>query len=326
MTVALSLKSFLLALNALTLFLVGTPVRADYPDKPIRVVIGYSPGGSADNLMRPVANRLSKLLGQPVIMDYKPGAGGVIAAELVARSPADGYTLHLTDSGPITIVPNLRKTSYNPRTDFTPLAMVGSGGTVILIPAKSQATSLKSLVTLMQQNPSAWSYGTSGVGGVAHLAGEQFKAASGVSINHVPYKGGALAMTDLIGGHVPVLFSSLGAAINHIDGGRVIPLAVTSANRSSSLPNVPTLAESGFAGFDSTIWFGMVGPANLPTKVMDKLVPALTAALNDAAVQADIRKEGYDTMVYTPLQMRSRIEQDLTNWGKTVKSANISLD
>lgn len=326
MTVALSLKTFLLALNALTLFLVATPVRADYPDKPIRIVIGYSPGGSADNLMRPVANRLSKLLGQPVIMDYKPGAGGVIAAELVARSPADGYTLHLTDSGPITIVPNLRKTSYNPRTDFTPLAMVGSGGTVILIPAKSQATSLKSLVTLMQQNPSAWSYGTSGVGGVAHLAGEQFKAAAGVSINHVPYKGGALAMTDLIGGHVPVLFSSLGAAINHIDGGRVIPLAVTSANRSSSLPNVPTLAESGFAGFDATIWFGMVGPANLPAKVMDKLVPALTAALNDPAVQEDIRKEGYDTMVYTPAQMRARIAQDLSNWGKTVKSANISLD
>lgn len=326
MTVALSLKTFLLALNALTLILVATPVRADYPDKPIRVVIGYSPGGSADNLMRPVANRLSKLLGQPVIMDYKPGAGGVIAAELVARSPADGYTLHLTDSGPITIVPNLRKTSYNPRTDFTPLAMVGSGGTVILIPAKSQATSLKSLITLMQKNPSAWSYGTSGVGGVAHLAGEQFKAAAGVSINHVPYKGGALAMTDLIGGHVPVLFSSLGAAINHIDGGRVIPLAVTSANRSSSLPNVPTLAESGFAGFDATIWFGMVGPANLPAKVMDKLVPALTAALNDAAVQEDIRKEGYDTMVYTPAQMHARIAQDLSNWGKTVKNANISLD
>ncbi len=319
-----ALRNFLLALPIL--MLAAMPVRADYPDKPIRVVIGYSPGGGADNLMRPVAERLTKLLGQPFVMDYRPGAGGMIAAEVLARSPADGYTLHITDSGPMTIVPNMRKTSYNPLTDFTPIAMVGSGGTVVLVPANSPATSLKILVEMMKQKPLAWSYGTSGVGGVGHLAGEQFKTAVGVNINHVPYKGGGPALTDLMGGHVPVLFSSLGSAASFIKSGRVIPLAVTSATRSSLLPDVPTLAESGFPGFDATIWFGIVAPAGLPAKVMEKLVPAMTAALADPAVQEAIRREGYDTMTFTPEQMRTRIAQDLSSWGKTVKNANITAD
>ena len=306
--------------------LISTPVRAEYPDRPIRMIIGYAPGGGADNLIRPVADRLSKLLGQPVAMDYKPGAGAAIAAELLARAPADGYTLHITDSGPMTIVPNMRKTGYNPLTDFTPLAMIGDGGTVILTGQNSPASNLQNLIDLMKRNPSAWSYGTSGIGGVGHLAGEQFKAAAGVSINHVPYKGGAPAIADLLGGHLPVLFSSLGSAASHIKAGRVIPIAVTSSKRSSMIPNVPTLAELGFAGFDATVWFGIVGPAGLPPKVMEKLLPALTTALQDPAVIEAIRKEGYEPMSFTPAQMKTRISQDLSSWGKTVKSANITID
>jgi tripartite-type tricarboxylate transporter receptor subunit TctC len=309
-----------------SLGLISTQARADYPEKPIRMIIGYAPGGGADNLIRPVADRLSKLLGQPITMDYKPGAGGVIAAELLARAPADGYTLHITDSGPMTIVPNMRKTGYNPLTDFTPLAMIGSGGTVIVTGQNSPASNLKGLIDLMKQKPAAWSYGTSGIGGVGHLAGEQFKAAAGVSINHVPYKGGAPAVADLLGGHLPVLFSSLGAAAAHIKAGRVTPIAVTSAKRSSMFPDIPTLSESGFAGFNATIWFGIVGPAGLPPKVIEKLLPALTAALQEPAVQEAIRKEGYDPMNFTPTQMRTQISQDLSSWGKTVKSANVTMD
>ncbi len=315
-----------LLLPLIALGLSAASVWADYPDKPIRMVVGYAPGGGADNLIRPIAERLSKILGQPIVMDYRAGAGGVIAAELLARAPADGYTLHITDSGPMTIVPNMRKTAYNPLTDFTPIAMVGGGGTVIVTPANSPATDLKKLIEFMKQKPEAWSYGTSGIGGVGHLAGEQFKAAAGVNITHVPYKGGAPAMVELLGGHIPVLFSSLGAAASHIKAGRIMPLAVTSAKRSSLLTETPTLAESGFVGLDASIWFGIVGPPGLPATVMDKLVPALNTVMREPEVQATIRKEGYEPMLFTQAEMRLQISQDLTRWGKTVKDANVTME
>ena len=318
------LNSWLLVLGAMAI--AAGPALANYPDKPLRMVVGYPPGGGADNLIRPIAERLSKILGQPIVMDYKAGAGGVVAAELVAKSPPDGYTLHITDSGPMAIVPNMRKTAYNPLTDFTPISMIGGGGTVILTPPNSPATDLKALIELMKQKPGSWSYGTSGIGGVGHLAGEQFKAAAGVNIVHVPYKGGAPALVELMGGHVPLLFSSLGSASAHIKAGRVLPLAVTSARRSSMFPETPTLAESGFPGFDASIWFGIVGPAGLPAPVLDKLVQALAVVMRDPAVQEAIRKEGYDPMLFTPAQMRTQMGQDLVMWGKTVKEANVRIE
>lgn len=321
----------MLKISSLLFFCVAlavpaTSALADYPDKPIRMIIGYPPGGGADNLMRPIGDRLSKILGQPIVMEYRAGAGGVIAADLVAHAPPDGYTLHITDSGPMTIVPNLRKTGYNPLTDFTPVSMVGGGGTVIVVPPGSPATDVKSLIELMKQKPDTWSYGTSGIGGVGHLAGEQFKAAAGVKIKHIPYKGGAPAIVELMGGHLPVLFSSLGSAAAHIKAGRLVPLAVTSATRSSMFPDTPTLAESGFPGFDASIWFGIVGPAGLPDRVMGKLLHALNAVMQDPSVQDAIRKEGYEPMLFTPAQMRTQISQDLTRWGKTVRDANVTIE
>lgn len=176
----------------------------------------------------------------------------------------------------------------------------------------------------MKDKPDTWSYGTSGIGGVGHLAGEQFKIATGTQINHVPYKGGAPAIVELMGGHVPVLFSSLGSAASHIKAGRINALAVTSLKRSSMFPDVPTLAESGFPQFDASIWFGIVGPANLPSAISDKLVAALQTALQDNAVQESIRKEGYETMAMTPNQMKAQIAQDLNRWEKVIKEAKIS--
>jgi len=299
---------------------------ADYPEKPIRMIVGYSPGGAADNLIRPLSDRLSRILGQSIVMEYHPGAGGAIAADILAKSPADGYTLHITDSGPMTIVPRMKKTSYNPLTDFTPLAMVGSGGVILVTPSNSSATNVKKLIELMKEKPGTWSYGTSGIGGVGHLAAEQFQIATGTKLTHIPYKGGAPAIVELIGGHVPLLFSSLGAASAHIQAGRIKALAVTSSKRSSMFPDVPTLAESGYQNFDASIWFGVVGPAKLPQGILDKLLPAFNTALQDPTVQEAIRKEGYDLIKMTPAQMQKQITQDLDSWGKVIKSANITYE
>jgi tripartite-type tricarboxylate transporter receptor subunit TctC len=318
------LKSLLTTAFCLTALV--SPVSAEYPDKPIRMVVGYAPGGAADKLVRPITDRLARILKQPFVMDYKPGAGAALAAELTAKAPADGYTLHITDSGPMTILPHMRKLGYDPLSSFTPISMVGGGGVIVVVLPSSKATDMKSLIELAKKDPKNWSYGTSGVGGVGHLAGEQFKAAAKINIDHIPYKGGSPAITELLGGHVPLLFSSLGAAASHIQAGRLRALADSSGKRSSMFPDVPTMAESGFPGFDASIWFSIVGPAGLPKEVMDKLVPALTNVMKDPEVILAIKREGYDPMPMTPQQTAERIKSDFELWGKTVKSANITAD
>ena len=312
--------------TAFCLTALVSPVSAEYPDKPIRMVVGYAPGGAADKLVRPITDRLARILKQAFVVDYKPGAGAALAAELTAKAPADGYTLHITDSGPMTILPHMRKLGYDPLSSFTPISMVGGGGVVVVVLPSSKATDMKSLIELAKKDPKNWSYGTSGVGGVGHLAGEQFKAAAKINIDHIPYKGGSPAITELLGGHVPLLFSSLGAAASHIQAGRLRALADSSGKRSSMFPDVPTMAESGFPGFDASIWFSIVGPAGLPKEVMDKLVPALTNVMKDPEVILAIKREGYDPMPMTPQQTAERIKSDFELWGKTVKSANITAD
>lgn len=312
--------------TAFCLTALVSPVSAEYPDKPIRMVVGYAPGGAADKLVRPITDRLARILKQAFVVDYKPGAGAALAAELTAKAPADGYTLHITDSGPMTILPHMRKLGYDPLSSFTPISMVGGGGVVVVVLPSSKATDMKSLIELAKKDPKNWSYGTSGVGGVGHLAGEQFKAAAKINIDHIPYKGGSPAITELLGGHVPILFSSLGAAASHIQAGRLRALADSSGKRSSMFPDVPTMAEAGFPGFDASIWFSIVGPAGLPKEVMDKLVPALTSVMRDPEVILAIKREGYDPMPMTPQQTAERIKSDFELWGKTVKSANITAD
>lgn len=312
--------------TALSFIVICPPASAEYPDKPIRMLVGYTPGGAADKLIRPVTDRLSRIFKHPIVVDYKPGAGAALAAEMTAKAPADGYTLHITDSGPMTILPHMRKLGYDPLTSFTPVSMVGGGGVVVVVLPTSKATDMKSLVELARKDPKSWSYGTSGIGGVGHLAGEQFKASAKLDIDHIPYKGGSPALSELMGGHVPMLFSSLGSAASQIQAGKLRALADTSSKRSSMFPDVPTMAEAGFPGFDASIWFGIVGPAGLPKEVMEKLVPALAGILKDPEVIAAIKREGYDPIPMTPQQTADRIKSDFELWGKTVKSANITAD
>ncbi len=302
-------------------------VAADYPsEKPIKMVVGFTPGGAADKLARPVADRMAKFLGQTIVMEYKPGVAGGIALELVARAPADGYTIHLTSQGPMTFGPSLRKANFDPLNDFTPIGMVSSGGSLIAVLPTSAAKDVKSFIALAKANPAQWSYGTSGIGGSGHLAAEQFKLVTGLQIAHVPYKGGAGALTDLLGGHIPILFSSIGSIATNVEAGQVKALAVSSLTRSSLFPNVPTIAESGFPGFDSPVWFGVVAPAGLTANVTSKLVAALNAAMGDSEVLRIIRQDGYEPLKMTPEQMKAAIQTELKQWAELINRTGMKAD
>ena len=302
-------------------------VAADYPsEKPIKMVVGFTPGGAADKLARPVADRMAKFLGQTIVMEYKPGVAGGIALELVARAPADGYTIHLTSQGPMTFGPSLRKANFDPLNDFTPIGMVSSGGSLIAVLPTSAAKDVKSFIALAKANPAQWSYGTSGIGGSGHLAAEQFKLVTGLQIAHVPYKGGAGALTDLLGGHIPILFSSIGSIATNGEAGQVKALAVSSLTRSSLFPNVPTIAESGFPGFDSPVWFGVVAPAGLTANVTSKLVAALNAAMGDSEVLRIIRQDGYEPLKMTPEQMKAAIQTELKQWAELINRTGMKAD
>jgi tripartite-type tricarboxylate transporter receptor subunit TctC len=226
----------------------------------------------------------------------------------------------------MTFGPSLRKANFDPVKDFTPIGMVSSGGSLIAVLPTSPAKDVKSFIALAKANPTQWSYGTSGIGGSGHLAAEQFKIETGLQISHVPYKGGAGALTDLLGGHIPILFSSIGSIATNVEAGQVKALAVSSLARSSLFPDVPTIAESGFPGFDSPVWFGVVGPAGLPAAITAKLVAALNATMDDPEVLKIIRQDGYEPLKMTPEQMKDAIQTELKQWADLIKKTGMKAD
>src|SRR4051794_22662725 len=257
-----------------------------YPTKPIRVFVGYAPGGSADAGIRPLAKVLEPVLGQPMIIEYKPGNAGGVAMEYIARAPADGYMLYYADSGPLTAAPHLGKVGYDSVASFTHLGHVCGSGSLLVVHPSTPFNSVADLIAASKREPSKWSYGTSGVGGPHHLSGEYFKSVTGASLLHVPYKGGGPAMTELMSGQIRMLFSSLGPAVGAVKSGKIRPLAVTSLTRSAAFPDVPTMDEAGaqdsrlsaLRGFDSTAWYGLAGPAGLPKEVIARWTQALAKA------------------------------------------------
>ncbi len=296
-----------------------------WPDRPIRIVLGYPPGGAADGTARPLEPKLQSLLGQPLLFDYRPGAGATIAAAFTAKAAPDGYTLHFIDSGPMTILPNGKRLPYDPFESFTPIGMVCAGGTLLVAHPSVSAKNVQELIALAKASPGALSYGTSGVGGAGHLAAELFQSMTGTRMTHVPYKGGSQAVADLAGGQVPLLFSSMGTAIPFVQSGKIKALGVTSLSRASGLPDVPTVAEQGLAGFEASVWFAMVGPAKLPAEIVAKVNAALSAALAEKGVQDAIRKQGYEPVPGSPADMARQIRIDYDKWGKVIRDANISF-
>lgn len=297
-----------------------------WPAKPIRLILGYTPGGAADAIARPLIAKMEPVLGQPLIIEHRPGAGATVAAQALAAAAPDGYTLHLVDAGPLTIVPHVNKVGYDPLAGFTPIGLACAGGTAIVAHASLQARSLAELIRIAKAQPGKLSYGTSGVAGAGHMAAELLQLVAQVKLVHVAYKGGGPAMTDLLGGHIPVLFASMGTAVPHIKSGKVVALAVTSTTRVPAVPEVPTVAELGYPGFEALIWFGIVGPARLPADITAKVNAALNTALEDKGVQEAIRGLGYEPAPTSPAQFAAVIRNDLEKWRKVVREANIKAE
>jgi len=297
-----------------------------YPDKPIRMILGYPSGGSADGSLRPLQPKMEAVLGQPIIVDYRPGAGATIAVDLTAKAAPDGYTLHLVDSGPLTILPNGKKLPYDPQKDLTYIGNACGGGALIVVHPGVPAGNMQEFVKLAKAKPGFYSYGTSGVGGAGHLAAELLQAMTGIELVHVPYKGGNQAAVELMGGQIPLLFASMGTAVQHVASGRMKPLGVTSDRRAGVLPNVPTVAEQGYPGYEASVWFGLVGPPGLPAAIVATVNKALGVALANPEVQEQIRRLGYDTMPGTPQELQARVAADLVKWGKVIREKKIIFE
>ncbi len=296
-----------------------------WPDRPIKLVLGYPPGGAADGTTRPLEPKLQSRLGQPILFDYRPGAGATVAADYTSQAAPDGYTLHIIDSGPMTILPNGKQLGYDPFKSFAPIGMVCAGGTLVAAHPSVTANTVEELIALAKAKPGSLTYGTSGIGGAGHLAAELLQSMTGIKLIHVPYKGGNQAVTDLVGGQIPLLFSSMTTAIPYVQSKKIKAIAVTYPSRASALPDTPTVAESGLAGFDASVWFAMVGPAGLPADIVAKANQALNAALAESNVQEALRKQGYEPVMGTAQDLAAQIKSDYDKWGKVIREAGISF-
>lgn len=298
--------------------------QAEWPTKPIRLIIGYPPGGTIDALARGLTPELARALGQPVIVDNKPGAGQALAAELLAKADADGYTIGLVDSGPLTISPHLRAAAFDPLKSFTPIGSIANLPLVIVASNETGVSTLQGLVKAAQQKPGQLSYASTGMGSMHNLTGEYLKSMMKLDIVHVPYRGTALAAPDVISGRVSLSVTGVSSGLGLIRDKKVKAIGVTSPRRSPALPDVPTLAEQGAAGFDSQGWVALFAPAGVPPHVASKLGAALRVALKDPAfVQQEVGRGGNEILSGTPEELSMMMSRDHARWGKLIREQGI---
>ena len=313
---------------ALAILLVCvTPVMAqDYPVKPIRLVVGFPPGGGADGAARLVAQKLNETWRQSVVVDNRAGAGGNLAAEIVARSTADGYTLLMTSPGPVAINPSLLKLPYNPRTELAPVTLVAFGPNVLVVNPASSATSLKELIALARGSSNRLNYGSSGVGTTPHLSAELLKLMAKVDMVHVPYKGAGPAAIDLVAGRLDLMIVSAPTVLNLVRAQRLKALAVTSLARLSVLSDVPTFNEAGLPGYEAGVWWGLLAPAGTPAALINKLHQAVAAILQTSDTRSRISAEGAEVVGNTPKAFGEFIQKETIKWAGVIKAAGIKVD
>jgi tripartite-type tricarboxylate transporter receptor subunit TctC len=298
----------------------------NFPTKPVRLLIPYAAGGAVDILGRTLGDELSKRWGQPVIIENRTGAGGTIASQVVAKSDPDGYTLVIVASGHA-INPYLyKKLPYDTFKDFTPISLLGSSPNMMMVAATSPFKTVADVIAAAKAKPGSLSYGQSGIGTSTHLAGELFKSMAKVDISTVSYKGGAPIINDLLGGHLPLSFNNIPESISQIRAGTLRPLGVTSAKRAAVLPDVPTIAESGVPGYDTAVWWGLLGPGKMPADLAAKISKDCAAALNSPAVKQRLDNLGATVAGTTPAEFDKYIRAEYQKWGPIIKAAGIKAE
>ena len=320
------LLAFAVAITALSCT-TQSALAADYPTRPITLVLGFPAGGPSDVMARIFGKKLEQVLGQPIVIESRPGANGNIAGEMVAHAVPDGYTLLLANSGMLAANISLyKRTGFDPEKDFSPITLVGAQANVLVISPSVPARTLAELIVFAKANPGKISFASGGHGSSQHLSGELFKREAKVDILHVPYRGIAPALQDVIAGHVTMMFSSVSPVLGHIQSGSLRPLAVTTLQRTALLPEIPTIAESGFPGFEATGWHGLVAPAGTPREVIMTIYRAMMITLNDREVRNSLTDLGVDIAATTPDELAAYIKAEIPKWATIIKVSGATLE
>ncbi|MDO9195432.1 tripartite tricarboxylate transporter substrate binding protein [Rhodoferax sp.] len=298
----------------------------DYPNKPIRLVVPFAPAGATDILGRIVSERLAPIYGQSVVVDNKPGASGHLGAQLVAKAPGDGYTLLVGTIGIHAAHASYRKLNYNPATELQPVMILGEAPNLVLVPANSPYRTFADFLADAKANPGKINYASAGPGSSVHMVTALFELASGVKLNHVPYKGSGPALIDLIGGQVQVMFDNMSSGMPHVQGGKLRALAVTGPKRDPRFPNVPTVAEAGVPGYSGTSWFTLAAPGSMPPALVDKLNKDVQRVLASPEVVARYDKLGINYTANTPAEATAFFKSETVKWNRVIEAANLQLD
>src|ERR1700691_2607510 len=323
------LKRMAAALAGLLALVAATTLAgaATYPDRTITVVVGFPPGGASDILARILTDKLGRLLGQPVIVDNRPGAGGNVAGEFVAHAAPDGYTLLIGNNAILATNASLYSNiGYDAMKDFAPVSLIGTQANVLVVNPNVPAHSLAELIALAKANPGKLNFASSGYGLAAHLAGELFKAQAHIDIVHVPYKGSAPALEDVIAGQDQMMFATTSGVMGFLKNGQVRPLAVTTLKRTAALPDIPTMDEAGLPGFEATTWHGLVAPAGTPPDIIGTLHRAVVETLKDAGVQQKLAALGVDTVGDTPDEFAAYIGSEIPKWAAIIKASGAKIE
>ena len=319
--------NFLRCLTILAACSSGYAAHADsYPERPVRLIVGFPPGGATDLVARVIAPKLGEALGQQVVVDNRAGANGTIGADLAAHATPDGHNLHLATLGALVISPRITKVPYRPQRDFAPISMAVQLQNFFITHPSLGVKSIGELITLAKKKPGTLNYASSGLGSPGHLAGELFNTMAKVRMTHIPYKGGGPALVDTIAGQTQILFATPIASSGHIKAGRVRPLAVSSAKRVQSFPDVPTVAQAGLPGYEAGVWYGILAPKGTPREIVTRLNQDIRKVLNDSGIRAFLTKAGIEPDGGTPEALGRYMQSELAKWAKVIKAGNIRID